>query len=233
MTSAAAARRGWPGALAMLAVLAGTSSLPAQAVTVAGMVTQLSGAVTASRPDGAVRQLALKSEVASGETLATGAGSYAQVKFIDDSEVVLKPVTTLAIDHFAFDHGKPAGDSAGLRLLRGGMRTVTGLLGKRSKEKFTLHTPSATIGIRGTTFFLEYLTGSADGAAASRLDPGLHVYVSDGGISLTNQAGLFQYDPGQYGYIKDDKTRPVKMGANPGMVFDLPPAFGDSGLPGK
>jgi hypothetical protein len=113
------------------------------------------------------------------------------------------------------------------------MRSVTGLLGKRSKEKFTLHTPSATIGIRGTTFFLEYLTGSGDGGAASRLDPGLHVYVSEGGISLTNQAGFFQYDPGQYGYIKDDQTKPVKMFANPGMRFDLPPEFGNGGMPPK
>jgi hypothetical protein len=189
--------------------------------------------MTATAPGGGVRQLALQSEVASGDVLATGQESYAQVKFIDDSEAVLKPVTTLAIDHFTFDHGKPAEDSAALRLLRGGMRSVTGLLGKRNKEKFTLHTPSATIGIRGTTFFLEYLTGSADGAAASQLEPGLHVYVSVGGISLTNQAGFFQYDPGQYGYIKDDRTKPVKMSANPGLRFDLPPGFGASGLPDK
>ncbi|GAB2855301.1 hypothetical protein GCM10027277_24780 [Pseudoduganella ginsengisoli] len=208
-------------------------AMPALASTVAGTVTQLSGAMTASRADGVVRPLALKSEVASGELLTTAKDSYAIVKFIDDSEIVLKPVTVLAIDHFVFEHGKPSGDSAGLRLLRGGMRSVTGLLGKRNKEKFTLHTPSATIGIRGTTFFLEYLTGSADGAAASALDPGLHVYVSDGGISLTNQAGFFQYDPGQYGYIKDDKTKPAKMFANPGMRFDLPAEFGASGLPDK
>ncbi|MRV74980.1 iron dicitrate transport regulator FecR [Duganella sp. FT92W] len=214
-----------------MAVLALAAAIPAQGATVAGTVTQLSGAATASRPDGVVRQLALKSEVASGEVLTTARDSYAMVKFIDDSEVVLKPVTTLAIDHFVFEHGKPADDSAGLRLLRGGMRSVTGLLGKRNKEKFTLHTPSATIGIRGTTFFLEYLTGGTDGAAASPLDPGLHVYVSEGGISLTNQAGFFQYDPGQYGYIRDDKTKPAKMFANPGMRFDLPPAFGASGLP--
>lgn len=216
-----------------MAALAMVATMPAWAANVAGTVTQLSGAMTASGPGGVVRQLALKSEVASGETLTTGRDSYAMVKFIDDSEAVLKPVTTLAIEHFRFEHGKPADDSAGLRLVRGGLRTVTGLLGKRNKEKFSLQTPSATIGIRGTTFFLEYLTGSADGASASQLDPGLHVYVSDGGISLTNQAGFFQYDPGQYGYIKDDKTKPVKMSANPGMRFDLPPAFGASGLPGK
>jgi len=216
-----------------MAMAAMAISTPAPAANVAGTVTQLSGAMSASGPGGALRQLALKSEVASGETLTTGKDSYAMVKFIDDTEAVLKPVTTLAIEHFRFEHGKPADDSAGLRLVRGGLRTVTGLLGKRNREKFSLQTPSATIGIRGTTFFLEYLTGSADGASASQLDPGLHVYVSDGGISLTNQAGFFQYDPGQYGYIKDDKTKPVKMSANPGMQFDLPPAFGASGLPVK
>lgn len=212
-------------ALALLA--AGT----AVAATVAGTVVQLTGAMTASHGDGGLRQLAPQSEVTSGDVLSTGQESYAMVKLIDDSELVLKPATTLAIDAFVFDRGQPAGDSAGLRLIKGGMRAVTGLLGKRNKDKFTLRTPSATIGIRGTTFFLEYLTGSADGAAASPLAPGLHIYVGEGGLSLVNQAGQFQYDAGQFGYFKDDKTKPVKMSANPGMRFDLPPAFGASGLP--
>jgi hypothetical protein len=219
--------------MAALATLAMPGAGAASAATVAGTVVRLTGAMTASRADGGMRPLALQSEVAGGEVLVTDKETYAMVKFIDDSEIVLKPVTTLAIDHFVFDRGQPSADSAALRLIKGGMRTVTGLLGRRNKEKFTLHTPSATIGIRGTTFFLEYLTGSADGEAASPLDPGLHVYVGEGGLSLVNQAGQFQYDAGQFGYFKDDRTKPVKMSVNPGMRFDLPPALGASGLPEK
>jgi hypothetical protein len=216
----------WLAALALLA-----ASAPAWAGAVAGTVLQLTGAMSATQPGSAARSLALRAEVQSGDVLATSEGAYAMVKLIDNTELVLKPATTVALERFAFDHGRPADDGASLRLVKGGLRTVTGLLGKRNKEKFALHTPSATIGIRGTTFFLEYLTGQADGDAASPLAPGLHIYVSDGGVSLANQAGLFLYDPGQYGHIKDDVSKPLKMSANPGMRFDLPPAFGGSGLP--
>ena len=60
------------------------------------------------------------------------------------------------------------------------------------------------------------------------LEPGLHVHVSEGGISIVNEAGRFQYDPGQFGFIKNDKTRPVKMFTNPGMRFVPPPSFGEA-----
>lgn len=198
----------------------------AWAAPVAGVITQLSGAMTAHSADGAVRALALKSEVASGDTLVTAAGAFALVRFIDNSELTLRPDTHVRIDQFAFQEATPAADGAAFTLIKGGLRSVTGLLGKRSKEKLTLQTPSATIGIRGTTFFLEYIVARGEAAASPGLEPGLHVHVSEGGISLLNEAGAFQYDPGQFGYIKDRRTKPVKMFANPGMRFVPPPAFG-------
>lgn len=200
----------------------------AGAAQVAGTVQQLSGPVSARSTAGAVRALALKSEVESGDTLFTEAGAYALVKFVDDSELTLKPGTSVRIDDFSFEDGKPENDRAAYTLIRGGLRSVTGLLGKRSKEKFAMKTPSATIGIRGTTFFLEYLSGAADIDPSPGLEPGLHAHVAAGGISITNQAGVFQYDPGQFGFIKDYQTHPVKMASNPGMRFAPPAGFGDA-----
>ncbi|CAN7184261.1 FecR domain-containing protein [Pseudoduganella sp. LjRoot289] len=217
---------------------------------VAGTVVQLSGPLLAQKPDGTLKPLALRSEVESGDTLQTQAGAYALLRFIDSSEITMKPSTTLAVEQFAFSRGRQDGDSASFQLLKGGLRSVTGLLGQRSKEKFFIKTPSATIGIRGTTFIIEYVDG-ASGAPASAaavataadavsraaplippapvpaggLPPGLHVYVSEGGISVTNQAGQGQYDPGQFGYIKDATTKPVKMTSNPGMQFSPPASF--------
>jgi preprotein translocase subunit YajC len=198
----------------------------ASAAQVAGMVVQVSGAMSARSPTGAVKALQLKSEVESGDTLVTSAGTYAVVRFIDNSELALKPGTTVRIDQFAFDETKPEADVAAYTLVKGGLRSMTGLLGKRNKDKFAMKTPSATIGIRGTTFFLEYLTGKGDVDASPGLEPGLHVHVSTGGISIVNSAGEFRYDPGQFGFIKDDKTKPVKMFTNPGMQFTPPASFG-------
>jgi hypothetical protein len=195
----------------------------AHAAQVVGTVLQASGALSARSPSGAVKALQARSEVESGDTLITAAGAYAMVRFVDNSELTLKPATTVTIDQFSFDGARPVDDRAAFTLVKGGLRSVTGLLGKRSKDKFAVRTPSATIGIRGTTFFLEYLTAPAAG-----LEPGLHVHVSAGGISIVNRAGEFRYDPGQFGYIKDDRSKPVKMFANPGMQFAPPASFGEA-----
>ena len=124
---------------------------------VAGTIVQLSGPLMAKRADGAVRILSMKSEVESGDTLVTEKNTYAMVKFIDNSEITLKPSTTFKVENFAYDADKPDGDNASFNLVKGGLRSVTGLLGKRNKEKFSLKTPSATIGIRGTTFVAEWV----------------------------------------------------------------------------
>jgi hypothetical protein len=148
----------------MLALLcAGHQAWAAQ---VAATVTRLSGPLLAKKADGSAKILAVKSEVEEGDTLMTEKNTYAQIKFIDNSEVTLKPGTTFKIESFAFDSGKPDSDSATLNLVKGGLRSVTGLLGKRNKEKFALKTPSATIGIRGTTFIVDYVEPSEGEALA-------------------------------------------------------------------
>jgi hypothetical protein len=150
----------------------------AMAAQVAGTVVQLSGPLLAKKASGTVKILSLKSEVESGDTLVTEKNTYAMVKFIDNSEITLKPASQLTIDNFAFDNAKPDGDSASFNLLKGGMRSVSGLLGKRNKEKFALKTPAATIGIRGTTFIVDYVPGE-DRALAS-----LQAYLNASTASL-------------------------------------------------
>ena len=136
------------------------------AAQVAGTIVQLSGPLLAKKADGAVRILSMRSEVESGDTLVTEKNTYAMVKFIDNSEITLKPSTTFKVEDFSYDAGKPDGDNASFSLVKGGLRSVTGLLGKRNKEKFAMKTPSATIGIRGTTFIAEWVEPSAQAVAA-------------------------------------------------------------------
>ena len=136
------------------------------AAQVAGTIVQLSGPLLAKKADGVVRILSMRSEVESGDTLVTEKNTYAMVKFIDNSEITLKPSTTFKVENFSYDAGKPDGDNASFNLVKGGLRSVTGLLGKRNKEKFAMKTPSATIGIRGTTFIAEWIEPSEQAVAA-------------------------------------------------------------------
>lgn len=133
------------------------SAAVAYAGQVAGTVMHLSGPLLAKRADGTVKILSQKSEVEQGDLLVSEKGTYALIKFIDNSEITLRPNSQFKIENFSFDEAKPEKDSAFFSLIKGGLRSITGLLGKRNKERFGLNTPTATIGIRGTTFIVQYV----------------------------------------------------------------------------
>jgi hypothetical protein len=142
----------WLGLLSVL--LTGAEAFAAQ---VAGTVINLSGPLLARKADGTVKILSQKSEVEQGDTLVSEKATYARIKFIDNSEITLRPNSQLRIDSFSYDEAKPENDSAIFNLIKGGLRSITGLLGKRSKERVGLNTPTATIGIRGTTYIVQYV----------------------------------------------------------------------------
>lgn len=202
---------------------------PAWAAPVAGVVVQLSGPLLAKKANGAVRILAVKSEVESGDTLVTEKNTYALVRFIDSSEITLRPGSTMTIEHFSFAGDRPDGDAAKFSLVKGGLRSVTGLLGKRSREKFEMKTPAATIGIRGTTFIAEFVPPPDGMAAPGPRAPGLYVQVQDGVIVVANGAGSAQFAAGQFGYTPGLDQPPVVLPADPGMRFTPPPAFDGAG----
>jgi hypothetical protein len=217
-------------ALAAL-LLAGVCGL-GLAGQVAGTVINLSGPLLAQKADGAMKVLAVKSEVEQGDTLVSEKNTYARIKFVDNSEITLKPNTTFKVDAFAYDAGKPDGDSASFTLVKGGLRSITGLLGKRNKEKFQLKTPTATIGIRGTTFSAEFVpTLQQSGPPA--LPPGLYVAVFDGMIHVTNNGGAQSFSAGQFGFVRSPTVAPVIVPSNPNLQFSPPPAFSATDVTGK
>jgi hypothetical protein len=197
----------------------------AWAAQVAGTVTRLSGPLMAKKADGSIKVLALRSEIESGDTLVSEKNTYAQIKFIDNSEITLRPGTTFKVENFAFDDGKPEGDNASFSLVKGGLRSITGLMGKRNKEKFSLKTPNATIGIRGTTFVAQWVDAAPGQGKAPALPPGLHVQVSDGMIVVTNNGGSLGFSAGQFGYVPNMNQPPVIVPNNPGLQFAPPPRF--------
>jgi hypothetical protein len=131
-----------------------------------GSVTHLSGPLLAKKADGTVKILSQKSIVEQGDTLVSEKATYARIKFIDNSEITLRPDSQLKVEHFSYDEAKPENDHAVFNLIKGGLRSITGLLGKRNHERFGLTTPTATIGIRGTIFIAEYIPDDQPAIAA-------------------------------------------------------------------
>ena len=211
-------------AFALIAALA-----PQAALALSGHITNISGAVIARQPDGATRLLSIRSEVNEGDLLVTADNSYARVKFTDGSEVVMRPGSQVKIEAYRFEDQDPGSDGFVVSLLRGGIRTITGLLARRNPARATYTTPTAMIGIRGTHFGALLCNNDCanvptpgGGAPAN----GLHVDVADGRIVVSTPAGALEFSVGQFGFVASPTVIPVPVPAGQGIRVPLPPQAG-------
>jgi hypothetical protein len=122
-----------------------------------GTVTALTGSLLVKRADGTIAILAVNSPLQAGDTLASRKDTYARLDLADRSSVTLGSDTELIMERYSFDEARSQNNTAVLDLTRGRVHIVTGLLGKRSADTFTLTTPSATIDIRGSDMIAEYI----------------------------------------------------------------------------
>lgn len=125
--------------------------LPAWAAG-AGMVTHLGGVLNVTRADGSKKLLSIRSEVHQGDTLRTEKDTYARIRFTDGGEVVLRPETIFKIERYRYSPVPVDAKQDGfmMRLMKGGLRAVTGMIGKRDQSRVKMRAGTATIGIRGT-----------------------------------------------------------------------------------
>ncbi len=211
-------------AVAAASLLWGSAALAATA----GEITHLSGTLSTQRADGTRKLLAVKSEVQEGDTLTTEAGTYARVKFVDGGEVVLRPGSELKIQNYSYNIAKPESDNMVLSMFKGGLRAITGLLGKRSRDKVSFQTATATIGIRGTHFGALLCQNDCGGVPTTSGQPpanGLHLDVTDGAIVVSNGAGSVQINLGQFGFVADSGTPPAIVPPGQGVQVTVPSAI--------
>jgi len=88
-----------------------------------------------------------------GDRLTTGEGATAILKLADGTRMTLRPNSEMVVQVYKYAENASGDDnSMVLQLLRGGFRTITGLIAKGSPEAAKVQTSTATIGIRGTDF---------------------------------------------------------------------------------
>ena len=152
---------------------------------VAGRVNFVSGNVEVIATDGSRRALVKGELVNSGERLETNRGRV-QIRFTDGSFISLQPNTVFGLDKYSFDKNKPNDGSLLFNFLRGGMRTVSGAIGKVNRANYKVQTPVATIGIRGTSY-----------AANQEPNGKLLLTVGSGIVNLENNFGFSNVNTGQ------------------------------------
>jgi len=208
--------------LSLAAVLGFSNPGYAQVV---GTVTHLSGILTVKHADGKTAVMAVKSEIQQGDTLITEANTYTRVKFLDNGEIVLRPGSQVVVKNYLYDAEKPAQDNVAISLVKGGLRAVTGLVGKRNHDAVSFDTPTATIGIRGTHFgalFCQNDCGGVPTPSGSTPANGLHVDVAQGAIVVANPAGQQVFQSGQFGYVASGTTPPVVVPPVRGVPLLIP-----------
>lgn len=174
------------------AVLSGTAHAQA------GRIEFVSGAVNVLGPQG-LRPAVRGAELQSGDTVLTANGR-AQIRFNDGAFVSLQPNTTFAIKQYKFD-GKADGSERGVfGLLKGTIRTVTGLIGRVNHDAYVLETPTSTIGIRGT-----------GGIISVALDGTTRVIGTRGIWIMFNPSGSIEIPAGHAAIATPDQTKPPEQ----------------------
>ena len=197
----------------------------------AGTVVMVTGKGTIADTSGTVRAIVKGGVVYNGEIINSSAATYINIRFSDGGMTLLRPKSRFKVEDYrniqppssqgtaapASPSPTPSttaslqqlpdltpgpGSHAFFRLLKGGFRAVSGLIGRVEHDDYSVTTPVATIGIRGT----DYIAVICDNACAT--DPvilkslphgippqgGLVTAVKHGRIALGTQ-GLCPSNP--------------------------------------
>jgi hypothetical protein len=181
--------------VAMLLLLA---ALPVLAD--AGAFQFVAGEVRIVRPDGREAVAAKGDKVMEGDTVVTGANGHAQLLMTDQALIALRPDSRLRFDAYRFA-GKEDGSEQGiLGLIKGGFRTLTGLIGRANKANYLVRTPTATIGIRGTDHEPFHIPPEG-WSGAPGADPGTYDKVNAGETFLQTEGGRLDLGANQVGFV--------------------------------
>ena len=156
-----------PGALVFAALILAAGSAFAQAAAPAGAATasagsaneghagfvkSMQGTVRLVEPSGSQRALKSGDAVGATSKIETEVDSGASVVLRDGTVLVLGPSSQLDLKQFSL-HATTHQGGLFVSLVRGSLRMITGLLGKKP-ETVRIDTQTATIGIRGTDFIV-------------------------------------------------------------------------------
>lgn len=144
-----------------------------------GQVDAVVGKAAATNIDGETRILSDGGRVEVGEVLTTGEGAELLIKTDDNGIILLRPNSKFIVEIFRAKGNDQ--DAFIAKLMKGAFRGVTGFVGKNNPKRYSLKTPTATIGVRGTDYQLEILENTSGSQS------GTYAKVNSGEISMTNR----------------------------------------------
>ena len=168
---------------ALVGLLLASAAVPAVALEQSGNAIRVDPAVNANGTGGQ-RLLELEGAVFMGDEIVAGPNGLAQIKFIDDTRLVIGPNSRLKIDTFVFNPNNTA-KKVTISALRGTFRFITG---KSPHDAYSIRTPTMTIGVRGTV--VDISVGSRNSSAIFQ-EGGGNICGSGGCVSVQHTCQIW------------------------------------------
>lgn len=194
-----------------------------------GRVLLAAGDTVAVRGNQSIR-LAFGTAVQDRDVLRTGPASNLQVRFVDESIVSVRENSEFRIDEFRFAGTEDGSERAFFSLLKGGLRVITGLVGRFNNKNYRMSTTTATIGIRGTDYAARLCQKDCSNSDGTLVRDGLYGRVlgpshGTNRIDVANDADRKTFGMSENFYVADSKS-PIE-------ALLVPPDFVSSRLEGR
>ena len=130
-------------------VLAAVAPASAQQPVPAGRIKTVSGTAFVVRDNG-VLPARIGDAIFASDTLRTSADGAVGITLRDDTRLSLGPSSEVRVDRYVYEPGQ-GGLGMVLRFMRGVAVYVSGRMAKLAPDSVRLETPTAIVGVRGTT----------------------------------------------------------------------------------
>jgi hypothetical protein len=157
-----------------------------------GNITEITGSPGNIERSGNLLEAAVNTSLANMDVIVTQNGS-AKLRFVDNTKISITEQSRLVIDEYVYDPRQGDNSKVTLRVGMGTVRYASGQIAKINQQKVDLQTPTASIAVRGTDFFMTVaesgesfvvLVPSCDQAGVCRT----------GKIQVSNPAGMVELD---------------------------------------
>jgi len=190
---------------------AGAKSVSEPTKAVVGSIKAVTGLVNLQTAEGKNKFAGAGTKLNVGDVINTQAKSTAVLEFVDTTQVALRPNTRFVVENYEYQPEQPVADKAEFKLVKGGVRTLTGLIGKRgSADAFSMKSETATIGIRGTDFTARICKGNE----CTRLAKGESEKATATNASTADVAGRVSQLTGElFAISAEGKRRTLQKGS--------------------
>jgi hypothetical protein len=170
----------------------------------AGRILWAYGEVERLAPDGVATALAKGDPVFEGDVIRSGAGSHAHLLMKDEALMAVRAGSSVRLAQYRYAGREDGSEHAVIELIKGGLRSITGAIGRSNKDNYQLKNEMHVIGIRGT----DHETFATDEGTYNR--------VTLGGTYLKSDAGRLELSPGETGFVA------MRIGAAPSRLQHTP-----------